>query len=455
MKFVAGPVNEVLLRDVLYDAISGCTRVRAAVAYANANSGPVALFEACKQAGKPLTYYGRYDYTVPVAPEILEWFLVQRSADIVCRLVPDILHAKVIWWEGVGAYIGSANLSDRAWNSNIEAGVFVDEADLDVGEFRDELETFFDTIEEYSTPLKEEHISHLKQARYARVKVESSLAKAFEGNRKIDGNEGLYAPSKKGKEKRRAAFIKEWDSTLQLMRDLATRVSQPEHRPDWITPSTPKGLQVDQFLHAFYYQRVRDGTSSPFERLYQQNRQSRETALSEALIWWKNGWKWTSGGYHYDAEEAALQRAPGMQARFSRAELRGLTAAEFAAAAQHVYALREYAHRQSPVDLGLAADVVDLNLKSEAFARLQYTRESAHGKSILETLDYVLYGGQDANIAPRLWDAVDDPRWQIDGMGISTLGEIVGWALPDRFPPRNGRTSKALRALGYDVSVRN
>ncbi len=30
---------------------------------------------------------------------------------------------------------------------------------------------------------------------------------------------------------------------------------------------------------------------------------------------------------------------------------------------------------------------------------------------------------------------------------------MVGWALPDHFPPRNGRTSKALKALGDDVTI--
>jgi hypothetical protein len=29
----------------------------------------------------------------------------------------------------------------------------------------------------------------------------------------------------------------------------------------------------------------------------------------------------------------------------------------------------------------------------------------------------------------------------------------LGWALPDTFPPRNGRTAKALKALGYEVTV--
>jgi hypothetical protein len=54
----------------------------------------------------------------------------------------------------------------------------------------------------------------------------------------------------------------------------------------------------------------------------------------------------------------------------------------------------------------------------------------------------------------RLWQAVTDPKWKIDGLRISALGELVGWALPDRFPPRNGRTSKSLRSLGWTAAVR-
>lgn len=36
---------------------------------------------------------------------------------------------------------------------------------------------------------------------------------------------------------------------------------------------------------------------------------------------------------------------------------------------------------------------------------------------------------------------------------MNSLGEIVGWAMPDRYPPRNGRSSRALRSLGFDVQV--
>jgi len=36
---------------------------------------------------------------------------------------------------------------------------------------------------------------------------------------------------------------------------------------------------------------------------------------------------------------------------------------------------------------------------------------------------------------------------------ISTIAEFAGWARPEVALPRNGRTSKALRALGFDVKV--
>jgi hypothetical protein len=73
--------------------------------------------------------------------------------------------------------------------------------------------------------------------------------------------------------------------------------------------------------------------------------------------------------------------------------------------------------------------------------------------SVLDVLNYVLYGGSAYNLAGRLWEAIASSRYKIDHLGISAVGEIVGWALPDKFPPRNGSTSKALRSLGFDVQV--
>ena len=62
-------------------------------------------------------------------------------------------------------------------------------------------------------------------------------------------------------------------------------------------------------------------------------------------------------------------------------------------------------------------------------------------------------GGPNDKMTDRLWDAISKPELLVERLSVSSLGEVVGWAMPDVYPPRNGRTSKALRALGYPVVV--
>ena len=69
----------------------------------------------------------------------------------------------------------------------------------------------------------------------------------------------------------------------------------------------------------------------------------------------------------------------------------------------------------------------------------------------MEVIDYVVWGSGD--LTRRLWDGCHEPVWKMPHIKTSILGEIIGWANPERFPPRNMRTSKGLRALGYRVDV--
>ena len=66
-------------------------------------------------------------------------------------------------------------------------------------------------------------------------------------------------------------------------------------------------------------------------------------------------------------------------------------------------------------------------------------------------LNYVVWGN--GSVSARLWNAIRSDDWAIPHVGLSSLGEIVGWGRPDEFPPRNMRTSKGLRALGYNVRI--
>jgi hypothetical protein len=90
---------------------------------------------------------------------------------------------------------------------------------------------------------------------------------------------------------------------------------------------------------------------------------------------------------------------------------------------------------------------------AKALAEFLFSRRSQNGSNVLQVIHYVLYGGTDETLPIRLWEATTDGPWRIEHLGISALGELVGWALPDKFPPRNNRTSKSLRSLGFPVAV--
>jgi phosphatidylserine/phosphatidylglycerophosphate/cardiolipin synthase-like enzyme len=156
---VVGLINKNLLTNLVALHTPACEEVRAAIAYADKSN--LDLLESCKKLDKPLTYYGRYDQGVPVHPEVIRWFLNQKNPNYICRVVPDILHAKVIWWVGVGAYIGSANMTNRAWISNIEAGIFLSEDSSENDSVFEDLKVFFDVVETKSHPIDDAFYRHL------------------------------------------------------------------------------------------------------------------------------------------------------------------------------------------------------------------------------------------------------------------------------------------------------
>ncbi len=90
--------NPSRLEQINAKALESADSVEAAIAYATDED---TLIKKCFELDVPLKLYGRYDYSQPVSVEILNRFLHKRSANFVFRFVPDVLHAKVIWWHGV------------------------------------------------------------------------------------------------------------------------------------------------------------------------------------------------------------------------------------------------------------------------------------------------------------------------------------------------------------------
>jgi hypothetical protein len=449
MRLILNGINGEYLRDIIESAAPDTESVDAAVAYATDSS---LLFDWCWKKNIPLRFWGRFDDGVPVSVPILKSFLDRRSPNFACYLIRH-LHAKVIRWRGVGAYIGSANLSSRAWYNNVEAGYFMTEAELVSNGHDLEIDELFRTVHRNAVPLTQELFESIERRNRqlsAANQRERDDASAFSSNPNVPQWGGLVTRStKSASEARKASFLREWNETLQIIRNLASAISSDEKRPGWIRNKTPLGAQADQFLHAHYYERTFEHRHAMYEAHFQANRNNPGGAVDSAIEWWSklNG--------PPSSESVTLNDwAPLLKDLLSEENLSRLDEGGLIEIFMRIHAIRDHARRVANKVLGLPdGKPYSIDEKAIALARYAYRARSGNGQTISQLLQYVLYGGSQDELPERLWDAVTNPDLKIDHFGLSALGELVGWALPDRFPPRNGRTSKALRSLGFDVSV--
>jgi len=137
--------------------------------------------------------------------------------------------------------------------------------------------------------------------------------------------------------------------------------------------------------------------------------------------------------------------APHLKAALSPDCLSQITAEKFQEICMGVHAIKDYSRRVANKAVALPEGTpYTVPQKVAALSARIWNDRSSAGDRLRALLQYVLHDGAAELLPERLWQGVNDAKWKIDGLGISALGEIVGWALPERFPPRNGRTSKAL-----------
>ncbi len=435
------------------EAMQACHSVRAAVAYV---SDEGTLIGDCRKLGKALTLYARLDSSVPVRSDIMQRFLDWKDPRYELRLVPDIFHPKVIWWAPFGVYIGSANLSDSAWFSNFEAGIFIPESRLDENGMREDLEAFFESVDASSKALTQELIDGIRE--FQRLspsnKADSENEKLYAEFRRKMGFEEVRSvndvTAKPRAEKARASFLHEWNETLTILRNISNMVTHPEHRPQWVSESTAAGVQTDQFLHAYYYNQVRDGQHYPYDEFHRRNKDNISGTLQNELTWWHALSEAPGGEFEFMDEWA-----PFLQDRLSPDRLRKLSADEFAEVCARIHAMRDHSLRLSLHELGIGGrdEKVKQEERVRRYGRWLHEQKNRAGQTALDLIHWVLYGGARDQVPARLFDACNDDKRKIEHLGISSLGEMVGWAMPDVYPPRNGRTSKALTALGYKVRI--
>jgi hypothetical protein len=240
MRLILNGINGRYLREILENAAEDTDVVEAAVAYASADE----LFDWCIEKDIPLRYWGRIDDTIPVSVPLLRKFLDRRSPNFTCKLLTHF-HAKVVWWHGYGAYIGSANLSQPAWYNNIEAGCFFEEAEI-IGTALDaQLQTLFRRVDEEAAPLTDELLRAI-EARHRELgrlaDEDGDRGQRFMATPGLKAWGGLVAVSRgAASDRQKQAFLAEWFDTIQILRDIGTEISKDGTRPRWIPTDVPQG----------------------------------------------------------------------------------------------------------------------------------------------------------------------------------------------------------------------
>lgn len=452
MELIANGINGKYLRAILENAPEDVEGVKAAIAYATSEE----LLDFCINRHIPLHFWGRMDESVPVSVPLLKRFL-QAGPNYRCNLIFEHYHPKIIWFLNYGIYIGSANLTRNGWYSNIECGLWLTAAEINEQQLEGELTDIFDEINKNAEALTDELLTRISgfegRSRANNAESLKLLRKDFEESfpaQVIKRFHGLaQVRSQTAIEKRRSRFLEEWSSTLQLLRKIAEMVSSEEFRPDWVSVDIPQGVQVDQFLHYYYYQTVKVGNRSQFEEFFLKNKTNPAAALEKALVWWR-----ALREVPKSEHDMMYVRAPFLRDKLSQANIKTLSEKDFIEVCLRIHAFITAARQTTNEALELPERTkLDINERARKVAEALWQKQSNNGAGPLEVLNYVLYGGAIEDIPARIWEAAYKGEWHLRRLGLSCIGEIVGWAMPNRYPPRNGRTSKALRALGFDVNV--
>lgn len=447
MKLVANGLNKQFFKSLLPPSGTELDGVVAAIAYGDDRTE---LLQHCIDNKFRLDIWMRYDHTVPVAPSFLTKLLKNTKNNIFCKLVPDALHSKIIWWKGYGAYIGSANLTNRAWYSNIEAGVFFTESDLINSGMLEQLTEFFDNLESLDVcfDLNENIIQ--EQKKFLELeKQKKNEEEKIKSKREIPFWEGVsFIDNKKSKDKLKENFKKEWESALSIIKNIAAQIDK--YRPTWVAEDTPLFWQTDQFLHAYYYNKVKQNDNTyPYEELYQMNSRNPQAALADMLSWWKSLLAPPS-----NENDNLLIKAPLIRQSLQRSNIQNLQENDLLNIIHSTHATMDHLIKMSSESLGEPnKKTLTRNERLPLYTKWLISQHNQKGQNIFELLEFVLYGGKAENMWERIYLAGKDEDYKFAHYGINSIAEVAGWAKPEDTPPRNGRTNKALRALGYPVKI--
>lgn len=434
---------------------SGLQQISLAVAWVKSMDK---LFDLAKAKQVPLTLYALAEDGFPSTPVVQRFTEGPTTWQLL--LTRRFYHPKIIWFRGVGVYIGSANLTTAGWWDNLECGVWFTQDEIERENLEGQLAGMFAVIAKRSTGATREHLAAFRRLDSDRREL-TIAERAFQA--RVDkefvnlaGQDKPIRPTAKGGAARQQ-FIADWQNGLELLRKIVVE-TKTRAWPSWVLKDTHPAIVQDQATEYWYHRHIRRSgdASAAIEALHRKNRSAPQAALDAVFTEWEtfdgdgdpdsdNEGKWA-----YFINEAPRRVGKLLQ----RQALDELDEDRLFEILYATHAAREHARQMRKKDLGDEGTTSTSEQRSRLFAQYLLGQESASCKTVRDVLRYVIWGDDlTPDIGERIWDAAHEEEWKLPHLGPSILGEMVGYARPDKYPPRNGRVSKTLAALGYEGIV--
>jgi hypothetical protein len=254
----------------------------------------------------------------------------------------------------------------------------------------------------------------------------------------------------------RSNFVRRWHETLGVLRAFADRVKDFPRWPTWVDRSVHPAIAQDRASEWWYERNVRriGDRDQRIEELHERNRRDPGAAMNAMLDEWSRSTEGDLGeGFLMSVDEGPKLLAQSL----SRSGLDELDEDRLTQILFHTHAAREHIKQIPRHELGFDDDGTEINalVRCQRVAQNLLAARTTENRGVADVLRYVLWNEHvEPDAAIRVWNATQDARWKLPRIGVSILGEMLGYARPDKFPPRNDRSVRAMRALGHDVEIR-
>lgn len=457
MELIANALNGRFPVDLVTRAdVDALTQIDLAVAYVTHMD---AIFDLATRRDVPLTLFALADGHGFPQPEVARRFVHSKRTSWRLLLTRDFYHPKLMWFRGAGAYIGSANLTDKAWVRNVECGIWIPEDELQESNWADELASIIAEMEPRFREATDEDLdalSRLRDRRRGLDQAESEFRAEIErflGH--LPGNKpAVHVAS--AKEARSAAalrFAAEWDNGLTILRKIAQVFDENRSRwPSWVERTAEPTIVQDQATDWWWDREFRHSGESRVLMVDANRKNSSNPDIAVRTL--LDDWCSSDPGAKLDSRSAWVNEHPReLRELLATRELAKLDEERLTRILYLSHAAREHARQIRKPELGLAPDDTrGVEERAKLYAKFLLSQRTSTGLGIGDVLQFVLWsegGGARLSVADRIWRATRDPERRLRHLGTAILGELVGYARPTTYPPRNNRVSKTLFALGF------